>query len=44
MAEQAPDAVSGVTTSIKDQGLKHSIIKRLTQAIEERAKAVLRAF
>lgn len=44
MAEQAPDAASAVATSIKDQRLKHPIVKRLTQAIAVRAKAILRAF
>jgi serine/threonine-protein kinase HipA len=42
MAEQTPDAASTVAASIKDQGLKHPIIKRLADAVAERAKSVLR--
>jgi serine/threonine-protein kinase HipA len=44
MAEQTPDAARDVEATIKDQGLKHPIIKRLTQAVAERAKTILRAF
>lgn len=42
MTERAPDAASDVAKTIKAQGLKHSIIKGLTDAIAKRTSAILK--
>lgn len=42
MAERVPDAASDVAKAIKDQGLKHPIVKSLTDAIAKRAGAILK--